>query len=331
MSELQLIALLGDGKFHSGAELGRSLGISRAAIWKQINKLTEMGVDVEAGKGRGYRIPGGICLLDRSEILQQLSPESSGLLSTLSIEQSVSSTNVLLRQCAEKQNASGNVIIAEQQTAGRGRRGRKWVSPYGRNIYLSLCWGFEGGVAVIDGLSLAGGVAVRRALRRCGVRKVRLKWPNDVLWQDKKLAGILLEIVGDPAGYCQVIIGIGINVDMREQEATEVDQAWASINRIVEEPVARSALAGCVLDELLQVVSEFEREGFSAYRREWMKYDAYADKEVTLKTVTQETRGVARGISKTGAIRLEVDGAINTFSGGEISMREASQGQSHDS
>ena len=168
-------------------------------------------------------------------------------------------------------------------------------------------------------------------MRRCGVRKVRLKWPNDVLWQDKKLAGILLEIVGDPAGYCQVIIGIGINVDMREQEATEVDQAWASINRIVEEPVARSALAGCVLDELLQVVSEFEREGFSAYRREWMKYDAYADKEVTLKTVTQETRGVARGISKTGAIRLEVDGAINTFSGGEISMREASQGQSHDS
>ncbi len=322
MSELKLIYLLADGNYHSGAELGKALGVSRAAIWKQINKLNDLGLTLETSKGKGYRIPGGIHLLDLDEILAQLSPQSVPQLTKLSLEQSVTSTNALLRQSAEKQPASGHALIAEQQTAGRGRRGRSWVSPFGRNIYLSLCWGFEGGVAATEGLSLAVGVAVRRALKRCGVRKIKLKWPNDLLWQNRKLAGILLEIVGDLSGYCQVIIGVGINVDMREEEAGDVDQAWCSYNQAVNNPVSRSVLAGCLLDELIQVLSSFEAQGFAELRKQWLKYDAFAGKSVKLVTVSKEISGIARGVTRNGALRLEVDGEIKAYSGGEISVRK---------
>ena len=321
MADQHLLSLLADGNFHSGEELGQKLGVSRTAIWKQVGRVAALGVEIESVKSKGYRIPGGLKLLEQSVIERQLSGLARRRLKELSIEQSISSTNALAREKAEVGDATGQAIIAEQQMAGRGRRGRSWISPFGRNIYLSLAWGFEGGATAIEGLSLAVGVAVRRSLQRCGVNGVDLKWPNDLLWEGRKLGGILLEIVGDPAGFCQVVVGVGLNVDMRDEEAEGIDQQWAGVNQIAHSCIDRNVLAGCLLDELLLVVGEYEQKGFAAYRDEWMQYDAFAGQPVRLVTVTREIKGVARGVTSSGALQLDIDGETRAFSGGEISLR----------
>ena len=215
----RLLQILSDGEYHSGEELGQLLGISRTAIWKQMQKVESLGLPVDSQKGCGYRISGGLDLLFHDDVHGQLSQKAKGLLKKLEIESTVASTNELAKQRAETENASGLVVLAEQQTQGRGRRGRQWVSPYGCNLYLSLVWGFDGGVSALEGLSLAVGIAVQKAVARIGGQSLELKWPNDLLWQQRKIGGILLEVIGDPAGFCQVIIGIGLNVDMPENHA----------------------------------------------------------------------------------------------------------------
>lgn len=321
MSEQQLLKLLADGDYHSGEELGELLGVSRTAVWKQINKLSALGVSVESVKGKGYCIPAGMNLLDDALIKQQLSAVAKQQLKTLVIEQSITSTNELARQRAEVGDATGLAILAEQQTAGRGRRGRSWVSPFGRNLYLSLVWGFDGGAEAIEGLSLAVGVATRRAIEHCGVSDVQLKWPNDLLWQKQKIGGILLEIIGDPSGFCQVVIGVGLNVGMPAQEASEIGQPWADINQIARERVDRNVLAGCLLDELLLLLADYEQQGFAASKQEWMAHDAFADSPVQLTLIKRSIQGVARGVTDSGALILDLDGELQQFSGGEISLR----------
>ena len=337
----KLLQILSDGEYHSGEELGKLLSISRAAIWKQMQKVEALGLPVESQKGRGYRIAGGLDLLAHDTLCKQLSPKAKSLLKQLEIQSTVVSTNELAKQRAEEENASGLVIVAEQQTNGRGRRGRQWVSPYGCNLYLSLVWGFDGGVSALEGLSLAVGLAVRKAIMRMGAEPLadkeysankepsahkeplELKWPNDLLWQKRKVGGILLEVIGDPAGFCQVIIGVGLNVDMPEDHAADIDQGWANLVELVQGDIAKNELAGFVVDELLLLLSDYHELGFKYYRDEWHQYDAYADEAVTLSLMGKVVEGVARGVDDTGALRLEIAGDIKVFSGGEVSLRGA--------
>lgn len=323
----KLLQILSDGEYHSGEELGKLLGISRTAIWKQMQKVEALGLPVESQKGCGYRIAGGLDLLTHDAVYEQLSPKSKKLLKQLDVQSTVTSTNELAKQKAEATNASGFVVVAEQQTGGRGRRGREWVSPYGCNLYLSLVWGFDGGVSALEGLSLAVGVAVRKAIVRLGVEPsvkkelLELKWPNDLLWKKRKIGGILLEVIGDPAGFCQVIIGVGLNVDMPKGHAAGIDQSWANLVELVPGGLSRNELVGAVADELLLLLDGYNELGFKCYRDEWHQYDAYADEAVTLSLMDKTIEGVARGVDHAGALRLEIDGEIKTFSGGEVSMR----------
>jgi BirA family transcriptional regulator, biotin operon repressor / biotin---[acetyl-CoA-carboxylase] ligase len=318
-----LLQILSDGEYHSGEELGKLLSISRAAIWKQMQKVEALGLPVESQKGRGYRIAGGLDLLAHDTLCNQISPKAKNLLKQLDVQSTVVSTNELAKQRAEEANASGLVIVAEQQTNGRGRRGRQWVSPYGCNLYLSLVWGFDGGVSALEGLSLAVGVAVQKAVIRIGAQALELKWPNDLLWQQRKVGGILLEVIGDPTGFCQVIIGVGLNVDMPEDHAADIDQSWANLVELVQGDIAKNELAGFVVDELLILLSDYHEMGFKHYRDEWHQYDAYADEAVTLSLMGKVVEGVARGVDDTGALRLEIAGEIKVFSGGEVSLRGA--------
>ncbi|MCV6603663.1 MAG: biotin--[acetyl-CoA-carboxylase] ligase, partial [Porticoccaceae bacterium] len=265
----KLIGVLADGGFHSGEELGAQLGVSRTAVWKQVQKLVELGLDVEKVRGRGYCVPGGVELLDSEMILSSLAEPARGQLRGLDILSSTGSTNSVARSRAEAGDASGYVVLAEQQTAGRGRRGRQWVSPYARNLYLSTVWGFDGGAAALEGLSLAVGVAVKRALAACGVSDSELKWPNDVLCNGDKVAGILLEMIGDPAGFCQVVVGIGVNVDMPDSKGAAIDQRWTDMGRVIGGHVSRNRVAACLLDELLPLLASYQRLGFASYREEW--------------------------------------------------------------
>jgi BirA family biotin operon repressor/biotin-[acetyl-CoA-carboxylase] ligase len=325
MPKTILLPLLADGEFRSGQDLADALGVSRTAVWKQLKKLGELGLQIESVKGRGYRIPGGIELLDDAKIRSSLRPEAARLLSALEILETVGSTNAEAMQRAEQGAAAGLVCTAEQQTAGRGRRGRQWVSPFASNLYLSLMWEFHQGAAALEGLSLAVGVAVARALGACGIGPVQLKWPNDVLFAGSKLGGILLEMTGDAAGACQVVVGVGLNVCMPQASAAAIDQAWTDIETITggTHP-GRNVLLAAMLNELLPLVAGFESQGFARWRQDWQALDAFSGARVVLNTGGAQVAGVARGVDERGALQLETTTGVQSVYGGEISMRPVS-------
>ncbi|MEQ9394211.1 bifunctional biotin--[acetyl-CoA-carboxylase] ligase/biotin operon repressor BirA [Haliea sp.] len=327
MPKTTLVPMLADGEFHSGQDLAAALGVSRTAVWKQLNRLQELGLAVESVKGRGYRIPGGVELLDEVSIRAGLDVPVAGLLRELQLLEIVDSTNAeALRRVAAGAGAGpGLVCSAEQQTAGRGRRGRAWVSPYARNIYLSLVWEYQEGAAALEGLSLAVGVAVTRALAHLGLPPLQLKWPNDLLFAGAKLGGVLLEMAGDAAGRCQVVVGVGINVTMPPAAAQAIDQDWTDLATIAGgRAPGRNAVVARLLNELLPLAASFARTGFAPWREAWMALDAFADVPVVLHSGEQRQAGIARGVDDRGALQLETTLGVRSIYGGEISLRAAS-------
>lgn len=315
-----ILALMADGEYHSGKDLGELLGVSRTAVWKHLQKLEAYGVPLESVKGKGYRLPGGLELLDAGRIRSGLSGLAGSFLSELDVRQSVDSTNVQAMARAVVGGAHGYVCLAEHQTAGRGRRGRAWVSPFGQSLYCSAVVEFDGGAAALEGLSLAVGVALVRSMKQLGAEGVGLKWPNDVLWCGRKLAGVLLEMTGDPAGVCQVVVGVGLNVRMADESAADIDQPWADVSQIVP-GVSRNELAAEMLNQMLPVLGAYHLEGFAAYRKEWEAAHVHAGRDVRLLTASEEVRGVALGVTDSGALRLQIGDTVEEFNGGEVSLR----------
>ena len=322
MPNTRLLPLLAGGDFVSGQELADALGVSRTAVWKQLKNLEALGLEIESSKGKGYRIAGGIDLLNAQQVLEAMSPLSRQLVSELDLRDVVGSTNAEAMARIEAGSGSGYVCSAEQQSAGRGRRGRTWVSPYARNLYLSVVWEYEQGAAVLEGMSLAVGVVVARALQACGLPAVQLKWPNDLLHDSAKFGGILLEMTGDPAGACQVVVGIGLNVNMPAEMATDIDQAWTDVTRIGGgNAPGRNILLGAILDELLPMLAGFESGGFAPWREEWQSLDAFDGKTVILQSGDQQLAGVATGVDDRGALQLQTTTGTRSMFGGEISLR----------
>lgn len=317
----QIIKLLADGQFHSGEELGLLLGVSRAAAWKHLQKLEGLGIKLLSIKGRGYCIDGGLDLLDVEKIAAQV---HSSLPIKLNLFPQIDSTNSYLMRHA---NPALQVCLAESQSAGRGRRGRVWISPFAQNIYCSIGWGFEGGLAALEGLSLAVGLVVVRALQRYGIGGLELKWPNDVLYQDQKLAGVLIEMTGDPAGYCQVVIGVGINVAMGDDSAQAITQPWIDLRNIVGQQglpsISRNQLVATLIDELVLMLNGYELAGFADYCIEWQSLNAHAGQIVELHNGANVCSGVCVGVNEVGALVLETARGRETFHGGEISLRRA--------
>lgn len=317
--------MLAAGDFRSGQELADCLGVSRTAVWKQLNRLADLGLELESVKGRGYRIPGGLDLLARDVVIDQLSATAASLLAELQVHQHIDSTNAEALRTLAEGVVSGLAITAEQQSAGRGRRGRTWVSPFARNIYLSLTWQYSQGAAALEGMSLAVGVAVVRALEKLGLVGASLKWPNDVLYQRRKLGGVLLEMVGDASGVCQVVVGVGLNVAMPAAQAEAIDQAWADLAELSGgSPPGRSQVLAALLNELLPLLAGFETEGFAPWREAWMALDAYADQPVIIEAGERRTAGIARGVDARGALQLETSVGIQPVYGGEVSLRASS-------
>lgn len=314
-----VLELLSQGNLVSGADIGQALGVSRSAVWKQLQRLQEWDIPIEKIRGRGYRLAGGIELLSRQRILDLLSADTESLLREFVLFDQVDSTNTVARGKIEQGFGRGYVCMAERQTQGRGRLGRTWVSPFGRNLYLSATWEFSGGVTALEGLSLAVGVAVSRAVQSFGIEAITLKWPNDILLNGRKVGGVLLEMLGDPAGLCQVVAGIGINFAMPRDAG--IDQPWADLG--CYSGVTRNGLAGAVLAELLPLLATYADTSFRHYRQAWEELDAYSGARVQLSTPNKIVEGVAQGVSDTGAICLEIDGHRSFHSGGEISLRKA--------
>ncbi len=322
MTKIDVLKLLADGEFHSGQELADFLGVSRTAVWKQLGKFSDLGVQVESVKGRGYRLVGGLQLLEEGLIRSGLSAEAAALITELQLPGIIDSTNTAALKRIAEGSGQGFVCCAEQQTAGRGRRGRTWVSPYGSNIYMSVAWDFEGGAAALEGLSLAVGVAACEALEELGLSGLKLKWPNDILFNGKKLAGILLEMVGDAAGSCQVVVGLGVNVKMPVEPGRQIDQAWVDIRNLPGgEQIDRNRLQAALLNGLLPALKNFQSQGFGAFRQRWLMRDAYAEQPVVVILGEQKISGRSLGVDERGALLLETAVGVKTFNGGEISLR----------
>lgn len=312
--------MLADGAFHSGEELGAAMGVSRAAVWKQLQKLEELQLTLESQKGRGYRIEGGLDLLSLEAIRSALPEQSRHIVDRLTILPQTESTNTEAAQRILSGDAHGICLVAEQQTAGRGRRGRQWLSPFARNLYFSVVWEFSSGAAALEGLSLCVGVAVARALRRLGAESPSLKWPNDVLLDGRKIAGILLEMQGDPAGICQVIIGVGLNVRMGGVDVSAIDQPWADLASAgIGAP--RSAVLAAVLDELYQALLVYGEKGFARFHEEWSELDAFRDREVAVTLGEKRIIGRARGVEANGGLVIDTELGRRVFHGGEVSLR----------
>lgn len=309
---LTLLKLLKDGRFHSGQALGTALGISRSAVWKQLQRLeADLNLSIHKVRGRGYQLAAPLELLERDQLADSPYP--------VFIHESLDSTNAeALREISGGAQAPF-VILAEQQSAGRGRRGRKWISPFAENIYYSLVLRIDGGMRQLEGLSLIVGLAVLSSLREFGSCDAGLKWPNDVLVGNKKIAGILLELVGDPADVCHVVIGIGINVNM--MVASDVDQSWTSVRLEAGQAINRNELIVALCRNLQGYLIRHEAEGFAAIQAEWESNHLWQGREVTLIAGTHTVDGVVAGVDQQGALRLNVAGQEKVFSGGELSLR----------
>lgn len=312
-----LLELLKDGRFHSGQALGQALGVSRSAIWKQLQLLeAELGLVIHKVRGRGYQLATPITLLSSAEIGR--SSISSGSWD-IRILDSIDSTNAQALRSIEEGSVAPFLVLAERQTVGRGRRGRKWVSPFAENIYYSLVLRMDGGLRQLEGLSLVVGLAVMHTLREYGIPGAGLKWPNDVLVGQKKVAGILLELVGDPADVCHVVLGIGINVNM--QSAEEIDQEWTSVRLESGKVIDRNKLVARLNEVLVSYLERHRLNGFSAIQGEWEQGHLWQGRAVSLIAGVNKIDGVVLGIDRQGALRLSVEGEEKTYSGGELSLR----------
>lgn len=312
-----LLGILASGSFHSGEKLGGELQISRTAVWKQVERLRSLGVEVHSVTGKGYRIPAALSLLNEAQILAGVGASAANWEGRLDVLFSTGSTNVDAMEKAQS-GADRYIVVAEHQSQGKGRRGRTWVSPLGANIYFSMLVSFQSGVAALEGLSLVVALLVARALERCGCRDLGLKWPNDILVEGKKLAGILLEISGDVAGPCKVVIGIGLNVRMPSSVTEQIDQPFTDLERCFSGVPDRNYLVAQLILELEVGLAEFSRTGFSEFYSLWQDRDIYKGRMVELRSGGSVMRGIVHGINHSGALLLETDEGLKVITGGEV-------------
>lgn len=320
--DLLILKQLSDGRFHSGESLAELLGVSRTTVWKVIQTMQEeYDVQIQSVKGRGYRLARPLELFDEQSLLAKLNAQTRVAINRFEILQRVDSTNRYLMAAASQGGVSGHLVLAEQQTAGRGRRSRKWVSPFGCNIYLSLLWRFNLASSELAGLGIVVAVALARALSTYS-ENIRIKWPNDIYWQGRKLAGILLEMQGEANGPATVVIGLGVNVDMAEEAGADIDQAWTDLRRATTGEVSRNGLAASIIDQLIAAIVQFETAGLPPFIRDWQAWDMLYNQPVDLALATQSISGIARGIGETGALRVETETGMQSFMAGEASLRK---------
>lgn len=320
---LAVLRLLADARFHSGEQLAAVLGVSRATVWKRVRALSQTcGVAVGAVRGRGYRLAEPLELLDREHLVPLLARDTTAHLAQLDLVETVDSTNTYLLGRRLADSNQGIACLAERQTAGRGRRGRSWVSPFGANIYLSVLWRFDSPPMDLAGLSLAAGVAVAQALARVGVGGVSLKWPNDLLWDGRKLAGILVELAGESDGPTHAVIGVGLNLRMPDGAGRDVGQPWADLREVLGgAPPTRNLLAARLIDALVAMCLRFRDAGLAPFLDDWRALDCLAGQPVRVVLGDRAVDGVGLGIAPSGALRVRTVDGERELHAGEASLR----------
>ncbi len=319
----KIIQLLNDKQYHTGTAIGESLNIGRSAVWKSIEQLRQYGVEIESAGRKGYRLIHDIELLNEESIRSCFSTSNQSLFDKIEICESIESTNTYLMQAARNHTKGNTACLAELQTGGKGRNGRSWISSFASNIALSLLWRFETLPGGLSGLSLVVGIALCKACEQIGITNTKLKWPNDIYWNERKLGGILIEIQGEPWGPCNVVIGVGINVNLAKEFATEIDQPWVDCNEILTtKQVSRNHLAATVMENIALLLQQFQEQGFEPFTQEWPQYDILFNQAVNVHLPDKTEAGTAIGINSDGALLVEIDGKQRPFYSGDATLRK---------
>ena len=319
-----LLVLLADGRLRSGEWLARELDVSRAAVWKGVQRLRAVGVEVQALPRRGYRLANPVELLKARRIQAELKEGRKAQLRRLELLFEVDSTNSRLLSRPPPPPGLADVCSAELQHAGRGRRGRRWIAPFGCGLALSVAWTFSEGAGTLAALSLAVGVAISRALARTGAAGFALKWPNDIWFEDRKMGGVLIELKAEAGGSAHVVIGLGLNIALTPAARREIEAGGVRVASAADAcsgAPSRNVVAGAILDEVLSMLDEFEREGFAAFREAWLGLDALSGRPARVVSGGAVISGTARGVDAEGALLLETGEGMQRFVSGEASLR----------
>lgn len=322
-NKLKILTALCAGEFISGQVLGDELGISRAAVAKHIQSLCDLGLEIYKVTNKGYKLAQPLNLLNQEELSNAygaLTDHIGG--AQFDVFATIDSTNSeLMRRISQQNLNSGTVVVAEAQTAGRGRRGREWQSPFGANLYYSYYWLLQDGLARAMGVSIAVGLAVHDCLRIIGMKNVALKWPNDILVDGAKLAGILVELDGQPEGPCHLVIGIGLNLAMPSSASERIDQTWTDL-KSQQIDIEKNLLVATLTVCLEKRLASYAKAGLSQMYKEWNELNAFKGELISLNTGERAWQGMCVGIDEQGGICLRQDGEVKSYYGGEISLRK---------
>lgn len=322
-----LLRKLADGELHSGEALARELGVTRAAIWKRMDRLRAFGLEVESARRRGYRLSQPIDLIDPAALRARFQRTLGARLNRLEVFTELPSTNRHLLDGAAPASETIDVCLAEYQSSGRGRRGRTWQAPLASGLCLSVGASFAETPPGLAALTLAVGTAMREALVGLADIEIGLKWPNDLVVDDAKLGGILVELAAEAHGGCRVVVGVGVNVELPPALRRRVC-AWpagaADLRSVAPAGVpSRTDLAGALVERLATLLGDYPRTGFAPYRDAWRRADYLNGKAVRIDSALGPEHGTARGIDEDGALRLELEpGRERRIISGDVSVRD---------
>lgn len=325
-SRRALLELLADGRLHAGPALASRLGVSRTAVWKLVAELRRLGVAIESVERRGYRLPAACELLDAKRIHRAAANGHGGLPGELEVLFSVDSTNEYLHTAPAPRPGEPRIVFAEIQTAGRGRRGRGWLAPFGSGLTFSIAWTFPEMPADLSALSLAVGVQVADAMRAAGAAETMLKWPNDIVWRHHKLGGLLIQLKLEAGGAASVVVGLGLNIALPDEARRQLMAAGAAPMTDLTEAlgggaVGRNALAGQLAQAICAGLDRFGREGFAPFAARWHELDSLAGAQVRVAHASGHAEGKALGADRDGALRVDVGGRVERFLAGDVTLR----------
>lgn len=311
----KVLDILNDGTIHAGSDIAETLAISRTAVWKIIQRLKKYHVDIHS-QHQGYQLTSPLILFDKKKIENLVGRSKI----TLEVFEKIPSTNNYLKDKASLKGI--HFCLAEYQSKGRGRLGRTWVSPFGRNIYCSFRYVFNKDISEMGGLSLVIGILIAKALEGLSpTLKPRLKWPNDIYVDNQKIGGILIDLMGEANGNCTAIVGIGLNVNMKDEDSKDINQPWTSLEHALDEKLDRNIIVARLMQSILSGIEIFHEKGLDPFLAEWQRYDLFQNQEVSITMVNKVISGVARGINSHGYLLLESpSGNTEPFSCGDTTL-----------